>query len=499
LHQCHNKIVSVARNLKSVDRRFLVHTIAPENKEIHLTYGATLPEASLSYRQHAALVFSGPNPEQRFSQNIVIFSTQKRRTDNTPPRPGHADAIARAGLFRFIRGDSQQHLRAIRGMGMFHTRELGAAKTGRNGKRRVAVLLGHPNEVGGTQRVAANLVRDLADAYQTVLLNVHPLPEKPIFHESGLDFRSLNYTRTPKRGWKELAEWLRIGRRLRKFVLENRIEAVLAIWSDMAIISAYALPRQVVKIGCEHIHFWEPNRKLRKRRKRAYARLDAVASLTEADAALYRKIARRVAVIPNAVPQQRPTEFEAREKILLTVGHLVPRKGIDRLLWALKEPLLQNPDWKLVCVGGGERAQIDRGFTQYVAALIKLLNLDGRVEFLPTTSAINEAYRRASIYVMGSHLEGLPMTLLEAKSFGVPCISFDCPTGPREIIRNGVDGYLIDNDTLQFAEAAGSLMKDKVKLRAFGEAALDDVRTRYSVRQVCSHWSELIEELASRK
>jgi amylovoran biosynthesis glycosyltransferase AmsD len=369
----------------------------------------------------------------------------------------------------------------------------------RSGIKRVAVLVGHPNEIGGTQRVAANLVRDLGQTYQTTLLSVHPVQGNPFFQEYGVDACSLDYVRKFQLGWQQLREWYEIGRRLRRCVRENRFDAVLAIWSDMAIISALAIPGRVIRIGCEHIHFWETSHSLRRWRKRTYPRLDAVVSLTEADAVLYRKFAKRVAVVPNAVSVQQPSAFEAREKLLLAVGHLISRKGIDRLLWALKEPLQQNPDWKLVCVGGGERAQVNDRFVRYLTSLIQLLGLEGRVEFLPTTSKINDIYRKASIFVMGSRCEGLPMTLLEAKSFGVPCISFDCPTGPREIIRNGVDGYLVESDTQKFADAAMKLMRDEDERRNFGLAAMDDVRERYSIERISAQWCDLIDGLAQQR
>ena len=127
--------------------------------------------------------------------------------------------------------------------------------------------------------------------------------------------------------------------------------------------------------------------------------------------------------------------------------------------------------------------------------LLKLLQLEGRVEFHPATSRIDDWYRRASIYVMGSRREGLPMVLIEAKAHGLPVIAFDCPTGPKEIVREGVDGFLIGRDSEAFGQAASSLMTDTALHQRMSEAALTDCRQRFSADAVLAQWCDLIEAL----
>jgi glycosyltransferase involved in cell wall biosynthesis len=203
-------------------------------------------------------------------------------------------------------------------------------------------------------------------------------------------------------------------------------------------------------------------------------------------------------VIPNYVDAVHPAAAEGREKILLSIGHLDARKGFDRLLWALKHALLDHPGWKLVIVGGGEKGHIDWGYLDYLSTLIQLLGLEGRVEFHPATDRIDEWYRRASIYVLGSRREGLPMVLIEAKAHGLPVVSFDCPTGPKEIVRNDIDGYLIPNDSMEFGRAASRLMADAALRSRMGLAAVEDARHRFSPEFVLPKWCELIESLHKR-
>ena len=242
---------------------------------------------------------------------------------------------------------------------------------------------------------------------------------------------SLDLPRNPLSRSALFRELLTGGRKLRRFVKERQIDTVLSIWFDWSSVAAFALPRSVKTIGCEHISYWQATRKWRWIWAVSYRHLDAVVSLTEEDRPLFAKISRSTSVIPNYVDAVQPAAAEGREKILLSIGHLDPRKGFDRLFWGLKQALLDHPGWKLVIIGGGEKGHTDWGYLNYLSTLIQLLGLEGRVEFHPATDRIDEWYRRAAIYVLGSRREGLPMVLIEAKAHGLPVVSFDCPTGPK--------------------------------------------------------------------
>lgn len=362
-------------------------------------------------------------------------------------------------------------------------------------RHRVAVLINDMNATGGIQRVAANLVRDLLPYHDTVLLSVEPLNPPVIFHEPGLDFQSLDRRRTYFRRGGRLLHFTQTGIALRRWIAGHDIDTVLAIWYDWASVAALALPRSVKTVGCEHISFCEAPAPMRRIRRFCYPQLDCAVSLTDGDLPDLARISRSARTIPNYVPRIEPAPHPDPEKLLLTIGHLDSRKGIDRLLWGLKPALLANPDWRLAVIGGGEKGYADWGYLDYIAVLLKLLQLEGRVEFHPATSRIDEWYRRASIYVMGSRREGLPMVLIEAKSHGLPIVAFDCPTGPKEIVRDGTDGFLIGNDSEAFAQAAGNLMSNPALREQMSLAALADCRERFSKPAVIGQWLELIASL----
>jgi glycosyltransferase involved in cell wall biosynthesis len=347
------------------------------------------------------------------------------------------------------------------------------------------------NAAGGIQRAAANLVRDLRTEFDTLVVTVYA-PQDTVFRESEQVLKSLNLPYVHGKFYPRLWEALVIGWRLRRLVADENIDTVICIWYHVAVIAALALPRSVKKIGYEHIAFAAATGIWARLRWWSYRRLDAVVSLTKEDHAQFAAISKRALVIPNYVPLPASRDPGKREKLLLAVGHIEYRKGLDRLLWALKEPLQANPDWKLVFVGGGDIGHSQQWYVAYLHALTRMLHLANRVELCAATHRIEEWYRRASIYVMGSRLEGLPMVLLEAKSHGLPVVSYDCPTGPKEIVRHGVDGFLIPNDLTAFAAAARALMDDDDLRQRMGEAAIEDIRLRFVASRICPQWRDLI-------
>jgi glycosyltransferase involved in cell wall biosynthesis len=110
------------------------------------------------------------------------------------------------------------------------------------------------------------------------------------------------------------------------------------------------------------------------------------------------------------------------------------------------------------------------------------------------TNQLHDEFSDSSLYVMSSRKEGFPMVLLEAMSVGLPVVSFDCPTGPRDIIREGVDGYVVpDGDGDALGAAMARLMEDEEKRKAFGAAAAEGA-ARYDLGTIAHQWEELLAE-----
>lgn len=360
-------------------------------------------------------------------------------------------------------------------------------------QHRIAVVINDVNAGGGVRDIALDLVRGLRRGHRTILLSIEPLGSTD-FATPDLDLHTLEHRRTAHSRFARLREVLTVGRKLGRFVSSNDIDTVVAFGHDWASAAALALPRSIKTIAYEHAPYQNVSATWRWIRAKCYPRLDAVVSRTAQDLPLYRQISRMALSIPEGVEvDTRASASEGRQKILLTIAPLDVRSGIDRLLWSLKQPLLDHPDWKLVVLGDGETA--DWGYMTNVFHLYELLRLENQIEFYPAVAPMDDWYRRASICVTAARVEELRIVLLNAKAHALPIIAFDGSPWSAEFIRTGVDGFVIGNDGQEFADAATMLMSD-VGLRCrMGNAGQEDAQKRFSRDGIISQWRELVERL----
>ena len=110
-----------------------------------------------------------------------------------------------------------------------------------------------------------------------------------------------------------------------------------------------------------------------------------------------------------------------------------------------------------------------------------------------------EELAKASLFAMTSRREGFPMVLLEAMSVGLPVVAYDCPTGPSDIVSEGVDGHVVrDGDREQLAATMADLMDDEPRRRRFGAAAIEKAE-QFEIAEIAARWEALFEELAAGK
>ena len=199
---------------------------------------------------------------------------------------------------------------------------------------------------------------------------------------------------------------------------------------------------------------------------------------------------KNVKVIPNPLPFF-PSEISAlQNKKAIAVGKQSYQKGFDRLLnaWALLGEEFQ--DWQLHIYG-----KLDESLG--LEKQVQNLKIGHQVFFHPPEKKIEEKYAESSIFVLSSRYEGFGMVLIEAMSFGIPCVSFDCNYGPSDIIRNNEDGFLVTNgNEKEFAEKLQLLMKNETLRLQMGKKARENVQ-RFSPQNVVKQWDELFKKLSS--
>ncbi|OZI71719.1 glycosyltransferase family 4 protein [Bordetella genomosp. 12] len=361
----------------------------------------------------------------------------------------------------------------------------------------------HSLHGGGAERVAVDLAGHWAAAGREVMILTQAegdaYPVRP-----GVQRRVLGTDGQGGGGLRGILDNLRRVRALRAVIREFQPDIVLGMMttsSILAVLAAWGLPVKV--IATEHTH--PPSQQLsgmwQRLRRLTYPRAARVVALTRGTAEwLERHVpGSRLAVIPNPVhwplprsePRLAPPAVPGRH-YLLAVGRLHPDKGFDVLIEAYARLAGRFGDWDLLILGEGEERA---ALTRQVSAA----SLDERVYLPGRGGNVADWYEAADVYVLSSRFEGLSNTLLEAMASGLAPVSFDCDTGPREIIREGVDGVLVRpaGQAEALADALAALMSDP-QARAGLAAEAVTVRERFSARHVLSLWQQLFDDALGR-
>jgi len=366
----------------------------------------------------------------------------------------------------------------------------------------------HSLSFGGAERVTATLANYWAEKDWDVSI-VTLAAETQDFYELHPNVRRIALCLAKERTnlvWGVTNNMHRVAA-FRKVLKEEHPDVAVGMMTTASVLLGLAGVGmdQIVRIGSERIYPpmfplgfpWERLRRL------AYPCLDAVVTMTNRSAQWVADNtgARHVEVIPNPLvwplpsqpPRLNPEEYlKPGQRVLLGAGRLTEQKGFDLLIAAFAELASRFPDWVLVILGEGPlRSQLEGQVFAY--------GLQGRVLLPGVAGNIGDWYQRADIYVVSSRFEGFPNTLLEALAYGIPSVSFDCPTGPSDIIRHGVDGFLIPPGNLEeLTQTLGHLMDDERLRRCLGVRALD-VRERFSVERIAAMWENLFVRLTEVK
>ncbi len=356
----------------------------------------------------------------------------------------------------------------------------------------------HSLSSGGAERVAVDMCDYWMRQGCRVTLVTQSLPETDVYPvPEGVDRRALGLAGVSRGTMGALLANARRVHALRRLIRKLRPNVVLGMMttaSVLAVAAAHRLPCRV--IASEHTHppsqglspLWE------KLRRWAYPRAHAVVALTSGTAAWLEANVpgSQVAVIPNAVrwPMEKaepvlPPPPRAGRRRLLAVGRLHPHKGFDVLLRAFAQLKEHFPNWDLVILGEGDERDA-------LQSQIEENGLSHRVSMPGRVGNLSDWYADADLYVLSSRVEGLSNTLIEAMASGLPVVAFDCETGPREIIRNGIDGVLVtpveDDDALA-AHLADQMAKPEWR-ETLARRAID-VRDRFCTARVMALWSHL--------
>ncbi len=224
-------------------------------------------------------------------------------------------------------------------------------------------------------------------------------------------------------------------------------------------------------------------------RRRLYSEAAFVVTLTEEAHGFFSPfVGHRLRIIPNPVLKPAKSlngQAKKRAGIIIGMGRLSEEKGLDLLIKAFAKIQERNPEWSLEIWGDGH-------LRHELESLCDRVGLQKRVRFCGHTSHPYEALQRGDIFVLPSKTEGFPNSLCEAMACGLAPVAFNCSSGVRRIIRNGVDGLLVPpGDVAALARTLEKLMADDVRRKELSKRAVEVVE-RFQIEKVMSMWEELL-------
>jgi GalNAc-alpha-(1->4)-GalNAc-alpha-(1->3)-diNAcBac-PP-undecaprenol alpha-1,4-N-acetyl-D-galactosaminyltransferase len=354
---------------------------------------------------------------------------------------------------------------------------------------------------GGAERVAATLASGWAQRGDTVTL-------VPTYTKKGSCFYHLNPAvrlvwladrlgRFGKRFLAPLSKWLAI----RALVRETRPDVVISFLTNVNVVVLFATRGlDVPVIVCERTNpafSVSAGDFLKRLRRRSYPWASLVVLQSEDSVPTFREMLpglREIAVVPNPLPSDLPdpsAQPDARatkgRRQLMAMGRLVPIKRFDALIQAFAAVSDQFPEWDLTIWGEGP-------LRDELTAQVEAAGLSPRITLPGRTSQPWTELARADVFVMTSSVEGFPNVLLEAMALGRPCVTVDCPSGPREITEDGRLAMLVPlGDQAALCAALAQLMSDATLREVMGRHAAASVRERYGLPEVMHTWDKLME------
>jgi GalNAc-alpha-(1->4)-GalNAc-alpha-(1->3)-diNAcBac-PP-undecaprenol alpha-1,4-N-acetyl-D-galactosaminyltransferase len=288
-------------------------------------------------------------------------------------------------------------------------------------------------------------------------------------------------------------------RSLRAAIIESKPDVVISFMDRMNVVALFAtrglkIPTIVSERNDPAMTFM--GRSWERLRQWTYPWADRIVVQTERAGNYFPTLQDRISIVPNPVvlPPDLPRRSRqlVGDRSLIAMGRLVPQKGFDLLFRAMATLKDRHPEWSLNILGEGKlRLQLE--------SLRHELGLEHRIHLIGRVQNPHELLQQADIFVMSSRFEGFPNALCEAMACGLPVISTDCPNGPREIIRDNVDGILVPSEDISaLAIAMDRLMSDEAERDRLARAA-PEVAQRFGLETVMRMWESLISEVIRGK
>lgn len=219
---------------------------------------------------------------------------------------------------------------------------------------------------------------------------------------------------------------------------------------------------------------------------------DRFVVLTEEDAIAWRKSLHNVSVIPNSINYREHITANLDNKQIISIGRLEYQKGYDILIPIWAKIVCKHPDWKLCIYGAGS-------MISKLLAMIDSYGLKSSVFIKSPVSDVDSVLLDSSIYLLTSRFEGLPMVLLESMALGVPPVAFHCKCGPKDVIEDGINGFLVEKEDYEsFIDKVLFLIENDIERKKMGLNSKARM-LNYSHEYIGQKWENLFCDLLNSK
>lgn len=359
--------------------------------------------------------------------------------------------------------------------------------------KKIALVKWSIDRTDGGLKVATSLANELSTMYEVHLLSMISTESNFFSLKQSVRYQNLS----PKK-ISMSKNFLDAVKLLRNYLKEQNIDIVFGIGMSMNSVGvASTLGLKTKFVSCDHTNSIVDNdTKVKKVQRFVGAKFaDKIITLTQEDRRNYiRKygIAEdKIAYIYNWKEDVLSNvTYNSESTKLVTVGRFDIQKGYDYLVQVAKKVLNEKSDWTWDIYGSGNKGEVNK-----IRDLIIENDLQDKlfIKGLEKNQAL--IYGDKAIYVMTSRYEGLPLVLLEAQQYNLPIVSFSCPTGPNEIVEDGVNGYLVEcYDTDKLSQKLLELMGDEALRQSFSEHAKDNM-DKFDKDKILKQWIELIETI----
>lgn len=356
--------------------------------------------------------------------------------------------------------------------------------------KNICFLIGDINHSGGTERVTTLIANTLDESHHKIFLLSLSNGDSPFFElNKDISVQSLFKEKVSMK-----KHFLQCISRIRTFLIKNKIDTLIVVDSISCVFTVPAC----IGIKLNHICWEHFNLKVNLGssfrtlgRWMAARWCDKIVTLTQRDKSFWDEkfeleSTKKVIAIPNPSPYSLQNNIpKLSNKTILCVGRLTYQKGFDLLIEAWSRVAPELNDWKILIVGSGEDEQL-------LKSMVCQKNVSDSILFLGQQKNMDKFYRQASFFCMSSRFEGLPMVLLEAQSYGLPIVSFDCDTGPAEIINHSSNGYLVECFNIdKFNGYLNKIIVENEKFEKMVNNSQDNIK-KFQINGISGIWNKLI-------